>query len=65
MGRRNPFLQEVAGANMMSMISWADVLSSAIGGMIVLLVNWAVKVLAAAARDEFKKWYEKTADDES
>ena len=50
---------------MISMFSWTDVLSGVISGLIVLLVNWAVKVLAAAARDEFKKWYEKTADDES
>ena len=58
-------MQEVTGVIMTSIISWTDVLSSAIGGLIVLLVNWAVKILAAAARDEFKKWYEKTADDES
>ena len=44
---------------------WICIFVAVIGELVFQLVCWIVKTLAAAARDEFKKWYEKTADDES
>ena len=56
---------EVAGVTIFSEDFWICIFVAVIGELVFQLVCWIVKTLAAAARDEFKKWYEKTADDES